>query len=181
MQRLFAEQTAWSFPWLPRVLPQVIEIARHHAEHTIFTRFIPPHEPAQMPGTWRGYYERWRAFTLERLDCALLELVPPLAAFVPPAAGVDKHLYSGFSGTGLARTLEARGARTLVMTGGETDVCVLATLMSAVDRGYAVVLVSDGLCSARDDTHDALMKLYRTRFTGQIETATTEEVLRCWS
>jgi nicotinamidase-related amidase len=93
---------------------------------------------------------------------------------------VDKLFYSGFSGTSLARRLRERGARTLAVTGGETDVCVLATVMGAVDRGFFVVLVSDALCSVSDATHDALMKLYRERFTGQIETMTTEQVLREW-
>ena len=27
MQRLFADQTAWQVPWLPRVLPAVVEIS----------------------------------------------------------------------------------------------------------------------------------------------------------
>ena len=181
MQRLFVEQTEWAMPWASRVLPQIVEIARHHAERTIFTRFIPPEAPQQMHGTWRGYYERWRAFTRDQLDSRLLELVPPLAALAPPAEVVDKSFYSGFSATVLSRRLRERGVRTLFVTGGETDVCVLATVMGAVDRGFFVVLVSDALCSVSDATHDALMKLYRERFTGQIETITTEEVLRKWN
>ena len=132
-------------------------------------------------GTWRDYYRRWRAFTRDRLDPQLLDLVEPLKGLSPPAEVVDKRFYSGFAGTDLGRRLERRGIRTLIVTGGETDVCVLATTMSAVDRGYSVVLVTDALCSALDGTHDALLKLYRERFTGQIETATTEQVLRAWS
>ena len=181
MQLLFTEQTAWAMPWLPKVLPQITEIARRHAERTIFTRFIPPHDPEQMQGTWRDYYRRWRAFTRDRLDPQLLDLVEPLKGLAPPAEVVDKRFYSGFAGTDLGRRLERRGARTLIVTGGETDVCVLATTMSAIDRGYSVVLVTDALCSALDGTHDALLKLYRERFTGQIETATTEQVLRAWT
>jgi hypothetical protein len=29
-------------------------------ERTVFTRFIPPERPDQMPGMWRRYYTRWR-------------------------------------------------------------------------------------------------------------------------
>jgi nicotinamidase-related amidase len=181
MQRLFVERTEWAMPWAPRVLPQIVEIACHHAARTIFTRFMPPQAPEQMHGTWRGYYRRWQAFTRARLDERLLDLMPPLQALVPPAEIVDKRFYSGFSGTGLATRLAEKGARSIVVTGGETDVCVLATTLAAVDRGFAVILATDALCSAADATHDALIKLYRERFTEQIETATTDEILSAWN
>jgi nicotinamidase-related amidase len=77
--------------------------------------------------------------------------------------------------------LRRKGIGTLIVTGGETDVCVLSTVMAAVDLGFRVVLPSDALCSARDETHDALMTLYRERFTNQVETTSTERVLREWT
>jgi len=46
---LFAEPTEWFVPWLPRVLPNVLEIARHHPDRTLLTRFIPPREPERRP------------------------------------------------------------------------------------------------------------------------------------
>lgn len=64
--------------------------------------------------------------------------------------------------------------------GGETDICVLATVMAAVDYGFRVVLPTDALCSTSDATHDALLKLYRERFSQQIVATTTEDVLRRW-
>lgn len=62
----------------------------------------------------------------------------------------------------------------------ETDVCVLASALGGIDRGYRVVLVRDALCSFVDETHDALMELYLTRFTEQLEVATAEEILESW-
>jgi nicotinamidase-related amidase len=56
--------------------------------------------------------------------------------------------------------LDGSEVDTLVVTGGETDICVLATVLGAVDRGFRVVLVSDAICSSADQTHDALMELY---------------------
>jgi hypothetical protein len=47
------------------------------------------------------------------------------------------------------------------------DMCVLATVMAAVDLGFRIVLPSDALCSARDKTH--LMTLYRERLTNQVK------------
>lgn len=180
MQNLFAENTPWHTPWMSRVLPVVVEMAGRHPAQTIFTRFIPPRRPDEMPGTWRRYYRRWAELTLDRLDPRLLELVPALGRLVPPAAVIDKRFYSPFSEPGLQRLLGERHADTLVITGAETDVCVLAAVMDAVDLGYRVVLAEDALCSSADPTHDALMTLYRNRFSEQIETVASEMILHAW-
>jgi len=42
------------------------------------------------------------------------------------------------------------------------------------------VLATDALCSSSDATHDALLALYRNRFSQQIETASSETILACW-
>ena len=182
MQRLFAEaESPWCVPWLPRVLPQVIELANRHPERTVFTRFMPPGTPEEMPGAWRDYYKRWRAMTREALDERLLELVEPLRRLVPPAHLCDKAVYSAFGNPRLAPWLKERGADTLIVSGGETDVCVLASVMSALDLGFHVVLAADALCSGSDRTHDALLTLYRERFSQQMTTATTEQVLQAWN
>src|SRR3954451_22561624 len=39
----------------------------------VFTRFITPAKPEDMPGMWRRYYQRWRETTRERIDPAFLE------------------------------------------------------------------------------------------------------------
>jgi nicotinamidase-related amidase len=181
MQNLFAEETPWHTPWMGRVLPVVRRIAERHAERTIFTRFVPPHRAKEMPGSWRRYYERWRELTLERIDPRLIDLVPPLAALAPPAAVVDKHVYSAFGAPELVHRLRERRADSLVITGAETDVCVLATILGAVDRGYRVVVATDAICSSSDRAHDALLALYRERFDLQIETAESEAILAAWS
>lgn len=180
MQCLFGEPTEWFVPWLPKVLPNVLEIARRHPDRTIFTRFIPVEEPEEAIGAWRDYYRRWQSMTRERIDPRLLELVEPLRQLAPPAKVLDKTVYSAFSHPRLASALRQRGIETLIVTGGETDVCVMATVIAAVDLGFRVVLPTDALCSGHDPTHDALMKLYRQRFTRQIETTSTERILGDW-
>ena len=99
MQRIFAPEGPWPTPWMQKVLPVVSEIAGRFPARTVFTRFITPERPEQMPGTWRAYYEKWREATRERLDPRLLELVPPLSSFVPPAKVIDKMRYSAFAGS----------------------------------------------------------------------------------
>jgi len=180
MQNIFAEETPWHTPWMPRVLPVVTRIAERHPSRTIFTRFIPPCRPDQMPGSWQRYYERWRGLTLERIDPRLIDLVLPLATLAPPGEVIDKRAYSPFSEPQLSDLLRRRRGDSLLITGAETDVCVLAAVLDAVDLGYRVVLATDALCSSSDATHDALLALYRNRFSQQIETASSETILACW-
>jgi nicotinamidase-related amidase len=181
MQRLFRDETAWHTPWMERVRPLVAEIAGRHAAATIFTRFIPPARPQDMTGAWRGFYERWREFTTDVIDPRLLDLVEPLGNFAPPARILDKRFFSPFHGTDLAAWLRANGTDAIVVTGAETDMCVLAAVLDAVDLGVRVVLPVDALCSSADDMHDAVLKLYSGRFSTQIEVSDTETVLANWS
>jgi len=180
MQRLFAEATDWKTPWLDRVLPRVRHIVERHAEKTIFTRFIPAVRPDDGFGTWRRYYRVWQSMTLERLGADMADLVPHLASFVPPAEIVDKRIYSPWIETDLRERLRRRDADTLVITGCETEVCVLATVLGAVDLGYRVVVATDALCSSSDETHDALLAVYRRRFGQQIEAVPTHTILEHW-
>jgi nicotinamidase-related amidase len=180
MQRLFSSEGPWPTPWMDRVLPCIAAIGRHAPERTIFTRFIPPRRAEDMPGTWQRYYGAWPEVTGERLDPALLDLMPALSRLVPPATVLDKERYSAFSLTPLSAMLRDGGAQALVLTGAETDMCLLATALGAVDRGYRTIVVSDAVCSSSDEGHDRLMALYRDRFSHQIEVATTEDVLASW-
>ena len=113
MQRLFSSEGPWPTPWMDRTLPRMEEIAGHHPRQTVFTRFIPPRRPEDMPGRWRAYYEEWRSVTREHVDPRLLDLVPALAAYVPPAVVVDKPVYSPFTGWRLLALLRERKADAL--------------------------------------------------------------------
>jgi len=165
---------------MPRVLPKIVNLVTAHPQRTVFTRFIPANHPGAAKGTWPRYYERWAQMTLERLGRDMIELVPALSVFVPPATVVDKHAYSPWFGTGLEAHLRSRATDTLIVTGSETDVCVLSTVLGAIDRGYRVVLVTDALCSSSDETHDALMTLYEKRYSQQVETVTSNIVNASW-
>jgi nicotinamidase-related amidase len=180
MQRLFSADGPWPTPWMDKVLPVVVALASRHPERTIFTRFIPPERPEQMPGMWRRYYARWRVATREVLLLELLELMPPLAALCPPATTIDKTRYSAFAEPGLITHLRRREVDTLIVSGSETDVCVLATVLDAVDIGYRVIVVRDAICSSSDEGHEMLMRLYHTRYMEQIETADAETILGRW-
>jgi nicotinamidase-related amidase len=181
MQNIFAPGGPWATPWMERVLPVVREIAGRHAQRTIFTRFITPENPEQLPGMWKHYYEKWRETTRAVIDPQLLDLLPELKTLVPPASVIDKTRYSAFAGTTLHQMLRRSEADTLIITGSETDVCVLSTVLSAVDLGYRAIVVTDAICSSSDAGHDALMTVYHQRYSLQVETATAEDVLSSWN
>lgn len=81
----------------------------------------------------------------------------------------------------LLHHLRAPQADGLIVTGSETDVCVQGTIMGAVDHGYRVILVRDGVCSSSAEGHDALLELYQRQFSIQIETADAESILSRWA
>jgi nicotinamidase-related amidase len=180
MQQLFSSAGVWPTPWMDRVLPVVTELAGRFPERTVFTRFITPERPEQMPGMWQRYYAHWRNATREHLPPGMLQLMPPLATLTPPAVVIDKQRYSAFAGSGLLAHLQSRKADGLIVTGSETDVCVLATVLDAVDLGYRVILVRDAVCSSSDEGHDALLAVYHRRYGQQIETADAQEILSAW-
>lgn len=177
MQRMFAEDTPWHVPWMKEVSPNIIEVTSAHADRTVFTRFITPKTADEAVGQWRPYYEKWSVMTRDRLPEEMLALVPELARFCPPARVFDKTTYSPWTSGGLDLMLKRDEVKTLVVSGGETDVCVLATAMGAIDLGYRVVVLRDAVCSGADETHDASLVLLGDRFSVQLDLVTTQEFL----
>lgn len=177
VQRMFIEATPWHVAWMSRVLPQIVEVSSRHAERTIFTRFIPPAKAEAAVGAWKDYYRKWDMMTGEHLPAELLQLAPPLCALTPPARVFDKAAYSPWIDGRLARYFRDEHVSSLVVTGGETDVCVLATILGAIDLGFRVIILSDAICGGADETHDAAVDLLAERFSVQLRLMTTENFL----
>ena len=129
-----------------------------------------------MPGMWREFYRKWPKVTRQRLAPEYLELLPELRRFAPPAVMFDKFVYSAFADGRLAAWLAERDVGALLISGAETDVCVLATVLAAVDHGYRVVLLTtrSAVHRTKDTTLDAHV---HQRFHVQIELASTAEAM----
>lgn len=177
MQRMFAEDTAWRTPWMARVLPQVVRLVELAPERTVFTRFVPPQSADEVGGAWHRYYQRWATMTLSSMDPGLVNLVPELDRFAPPARVIDKMVYSPWHDAAMRGTLAAGGIDTLVISGAETEVCVLATVLGAIDLGFRVIIATDAICSSADPTHDAMVEIYHSRYGMQVETAEIAEIV----
>lgn len=115
MQRLFSHDGPWSTPLLLKVVPQCVVLARYRPEATI-TRFVTP-VSADGRGSLEGVLSPLARTTRARIDPALLELVPELASFVPPALVFDKPVYSAFAGRKLVAHLQHRDVDTVIPDG----------------------------------------------------------------
>ena len=177
MQRLFAPGGIWATPWMERVLPNVVRVAEAFCPRNIFTRFIPPQYAGDMPGVWQHFYRKWHEVTRAELPLEQLDLVPTLASHATSGNIFDKPVYSAFADGRLHQWLQEKRVNALIVTGAETDICVLSTVLAAVDHGYQVTLVKDAVCSSSDTGHDALMTMYHERLSLQIQLATTDEIL----
>ena len=110
----------------------------------------------------------------------MVDLVPELQRFVPPARIVDKSTYSPWHRSRLHESLRRRGVEVIIVSGGETDVCVLAAILGAIDHGYHIVLAEDCLCSSSDEAYDATVTLYVQRYGSQITVSSAGEIVQRW-
>lgn len=74
---------------------------------------------------------------------------------------VRKRRYSAFFGTDLDIVLRGYGARTLLLVGGLTDVCVHYTAVDAHQHDYHVRVVSDAVFGSSPAAHGAALDAVR--------------------
>jgi len=180
MQDLFDRHPQWGFPALRSVLPRVAELARHNPAATFWTRFIPAANAASARGSWRDYYDLWPTTTLAAGADKYIDLLPELRAIARPENVFDKQAFSAFSGLGFAEALKHRGAETLILSGAETDVCIWATALDAVDLGFHVVLARDAMASFSTEAHEAILTTIAPRFVPQVVVSDTAALLQLW-
>lgn len=70
---------------------------------------------------------------------------PASALTIHKATEPEKEAYSAFEGTPLDERLKQAGVRRLFVGGLATDYCVLNTVRDALERGYQVCLLLDGI------------------------------------
>ena len=129
--------------------------------------------PNRVRHLWAGVGERITApdGTQSRIlirDTWNTDILPELE----PKAGdavIYKHRYSGFYETDLDATLQRMGAKTLIVTGCTTSVCVESTVRDAMFRDYHCVLLADCMGEPIGDglsrsNHDASLLVLQLQF-----------------
>ena len=93
-----------------------------------------------------------------------------------------KKRYDCFQGTDLDTTLRTHGIDTVLITGINTNSCVLATVCAANVRDYAAVVIED--CVNTMDSpahHEAALLCIRTAFGFVTSSAEVLELARSWT
>lgn len=178
MQELFRSHPEWGTQSLTGIIPAIERLLRARPDRAWFTRFIPPRRAADAPGTWQRYYRRWSSVTLDQLDPALIDVVRELKPWAKQV--IDKTGYSAMSTPALRDAALSHSDHCLILSGVETDVCVLATAMEAVEAGLRVVLATDALASSSEPCHAKALDIVRDRFDEQVELATADQIVAAW-
>lgn len=181
MQRLFLEPGPWYAEAGLAILPAIRRLLEHAPESALFTRFITAERAEAASGSWRRYYRHWHEVTQDELPKGALGLHPELAPYAAGPRVFDKTTHDAFDDEAFARHVAELKPSALVLSGVETDVCVLATAMSAVDLGYRTVIAVDAVTSSVPESHRACLDHVYPRYDQQIELASVDEIVAAWS
>jgi biuret amidohydrolase len=106
-----------------------------------------------------------------------LELMPGLLADGDLVVGTKKR-YDCFVGTDLELALRSLGCDSILLTGVNTNSCVIATGLPASVRDFAVFLVEDGIDTMLDrELHDAALSVVEASFGWVIDAETLLRML----
>jgi len=103
--------------------------------------------------------------------------VPELAETLGAAPRYEKMAFSSCGCDGFVEQLRNSGRRQIVITGMETHVCVLQTVLELLDAGYQVQVVRDAVMSRSKRNWDTALE--EMRQAGAVITC-TESVLFQW-
>ena len=177
MQELFRSHPEWGTQALTGIIPPIQRLLKARPENAYFSRFIPAQRPEHASGTWQRYYHRWHSVTLDQLDAAQVDVVHELKPWAKRVG--DKPGYSALASKEIRAA--AIAARDVILTGVETDVCVLATAIEAMEAGLRVILASDALTSSSLPCHAKALDILHDRFDEQIEVASVDQILAAWT
>ena len=177
MQRIFLEPGPWYAEAGLAVLPKIEQLVHARNLPTVFTRFITPSTATEAIGSWQTYYEFWHQVTKEEAGEEWLALYPTLQKFAKSENTYDKTTYDAFASGSFRSSIEKANPSALIFSGIETDVCVLGTVLTAVDLGFRTIIAQDAVTSSDLNSHKACCELLFPRYSQQIEIATVAEIL----
>lgn len=101
----------------------------------------------------------WGAEIVEPIEKVRVEVEDPENEFA-----IEKHRYDGFIGTDLDIILRSSNIKTLVITGVETNVCVVSTAGTAHNLGYYTIIPRDCVASGSLCLHEYALKNFGRAF-----------------
>jgi len=79
-----------------------------------------------------------------------------------------KKKYSAFFETGLDELLRKLGVKHIVITGTVTNICVYATALDAMMRGYSVTVVEGGVAALNEEDQRFALRQIEQVFGGEV-------------
>ncbi len=148
-----------AFPWTESVLQPLaalLPLARKKGAPVIYVRAALRLDRAEVPSrnpnaTWM--FNSGDLFQEASAATSIHHDIAPMSS----EAVITKRRGSAFTGTDLEAILRARGVTDIALAGVATSGVVLATLIDATERDYAVTVLRDGCADAETDVHDFLM------------------------
>ena len=117
----------------------------------LMTAFIAPEEPE---GRWALYNEEYSGING---DAFLSEFAEEIRPYATDGHMVFKSVYSSMECEEVQAAME--GKKAVVLTGVVAECCVLATLMDAIDMGYEVVYLYDGIAGTSEKDEQMILRL----------------------
>ena len=156
-------------PIIPK-LKKLVEEARKHNIPVIYSN--DAHYPQDVE-----VVEKWGKHAIKGTKGA--EVIPELQ----PAEKdyiVEKRTYSGFYETGLDPLLRSlykgEGAKTVILGGLHTNMCVRHTAADAFFRGYNIIIAADGCEAFTQEDHEQGLKYLEYVYNAKI--MTVDEIIR---
>jgi ureidoacrylate peracid hydrolase len=152
---------------------RLAEAARLAGVPVIFTRYV--YHPNYVDGgVLLAKYPQMR----EAGSLAAGSWDADIIAELAPAPGdvvIDKSRYSAFYGTRLQPVLDGLRARTLVVCGVTTNICVETTVRDAAQRDYRVFVAADATGELTRDRHDNALAIIDYGFGSVV---TVDDIVR---
>ena len=177
MQQIFLEPGPWHAEAGLALLPKIEQLVHARNLQTFFTRFTTPSTASEAIGSWQTYYEFWHQVTKEEAGGKWLALQTSLQKFAHSENTFDKTTYDAFASGSFRSSIDRAKPSALIFSGIETDVCVLATVLTAVDLGYRTIVAKDAVTSSDLNSHSTCFGFLFPRYSQQIEIATVAEIL----
>ncbi|WP_372576801.1 isochorismatase family cysteine hydrolase [Ruegeria hyattellae] len=181
MQNLFLDPGDWQCPGAMGIIPNCLALSEAAADRALFTRFVPAWAVDDAQGAWKSFYQRWASVTGSQAGLDQIEVVTTLRHLAVPERTFDKATYGAFESAAFASYIRQKSPDNLVLYGIETDVCILATALKAVDLGIRVMLPRDALASSDTTSHQMCLDHVYPRLDQQIDITDTQTLLAEWS
>lgn len=179
MQKLFLteEKSPWASSRLMSIIPNIENLIKNIGKkNVIFTRFVPPRKWQDEVGSWRTYYRLNKMITRDNIGNEPLEIIDKLDQYVSKNSVVNRTKSSSVF-TGKSFQTKIKSTKFLIFVGIETDYCVLASVIDAMNRGYYVIVVSDACGSTAKGGHKNALRIFE-RFPEQLWITTTNSLIK---